>query len=299
MRVGDFQGARIYKLVPEEKRLKKDGSLRALKKLGKIHFPVFTHDGLRVVGFMVKQPDVAGMIKQPDRFVALDAVDVQDDQLVVADLKASYDAAAAARLGIDLDSCLIWTGMDVVTESGKRLGYCADATCHPRTGAVDSFMLTAGAASTALIGTIEMPASYLKRYAHGAMVVDDRAADLEFSGGAAAKAAEATVHARESAKKGAKVLDEKGAEAVDKGSRALGRRIGQTGDAIKGFSEEYKKAAGAPAKPAKKPAQSSGSAARAVGKQLGKTSGMFSGFVSEFKKASAPSTTKKKPSSSK
>lgn len=304
MLVGDFRGVRIYRLLPADKRVKKDGTLREPKKLGKIHFPVFAPDGRRVVGFMVKLPDVAGMIKQEDRFVALDAIDVQEDRLVVADIKGSFDEPAAKRLGLDLSACLIWTGMDVVTESGAKLGYCADASCHPRTGEVDRFILTSGAASSALIGNLDMPVSYLKGYRRGQMVVDDRAAELEFSGGAAAKAAEATVHARESARKGAKVLDEKGAEAVDKGSRALGKQIGKTGEAIKGFSAEYKKAAGTPAKPKAKPkgasAPSSGaSAARAVGKQLGKTTGMFQAFASEFKKASGSGSSKKKPSTGK
>lgn len=299
MRTADFQGVRIYKLVPDEQRVKKDGTLKDLKRLGKVHLPVFTPDGRTVVGFMVKLPDIAGMIKQEDRFVALDAIDVREGQLVVADARESYDTPAAKRLGVDLDSCIIWTGMDVVTKTGKKLGYCSDVTCHPRTGAVQEFYITPGAASSALIGHIAMPVDMMIGYRRGAMVVAEEAASLEFSGGAAAKAAEASVKVSAGVKKGAKTLDEKGSEAVTKGSRALGERIGQTGDAIKGFSDEYHKAAGTPAKqkgaPAKKSGSSQGSAARAVGKQLGKTTGMFQAFASEFKKASGASP-KKPPS---
>lgn len=303
MRVADFQGAHVYRLLPEGQRTKKDGTPKDPKKLGKVHLPVFTPDGRTVVGFMVKLPDIAGMIKQEDRFVALDALDVRDGRLVVADMRESYDAPAAKRLGVDLDACIIWTGMDVVTKAGKKLGYCADVTCHPRTGAVQEFLITPGAASSALIGHITMPVDMLVGYKRGAMVVADEAAALEFSGGAAAKAAEASVKVSEGVKKGAKTLDEKGSEAVTKGSRALGERIGKTGEAFKGFSDEYRKAAGTPAKKKgaaaktsgsgvgakKKAAPAQGSAARAVGKQLGKTTGMFQAFASEFKKASGSS----------
>ncbi|MDY2776809.1 MAG: PRC-barrel domain containing protein [Collinsella sp.] len=284
MRVGDFQGVRIHRLPAEGKRAKGDGAPQDLKRLGKIHFPVFSPDGRRVVGFMVKLPDIAGMIKQEDRFVALDAVDVRDDLLVVADHKASYDEAAARRLGIDLDSCIIWTGMDAVTESGTRIGYCVDAECHPRTGVASAFVLTPSAASSALLGNIEMPVSYLRGYRHGAMIVSDEALEISFSGGAAAKAAEATVKVGEGVKKGARALDEKGSVAVERGGRALGKRLGETGEAFRGFSDEYRRASGSAAK-----APKSGSASKALGKQVGKATGMFQAFASEFKKASGSS----------
>ena len=186
MRTKDFQDVKIYRIPPEAKRTRKDGTPRDPKRLGKVHFPVFTADGRSVVGFMVSPPDVAGMIKQPDRFVARDAVRVYEGVIAVDDAKGSYDAAAAKRLGIDLDTCIIWTGMDVVTVQGTKLGYCSDAAFNPKTGAVTSFTLTGGAAAAALLGTIEMPVRYLKGYRDGAMIVDDEAATLELSGGAAA-----------------------------------------------------------------------------------------------------------------
>ena len=95
MRAGDFVGAKIYRKPTEDKRTKKDGTPRSPKKLGKIHFPVFTPGGTRVVGFMVRQSDIAGMIERPDRFVALDAIGVYEGAIAVDDVKDTYDAAAA------------------------------------------------------------------------------------------------------------------------------------------------------------------------------------------------------------
>lgn len=242
MRTKDFQGVKIYRIPSEGKRTRKDGTPREPKRLGRIHFPVFTVDGRCVVGFMVSLPDVVGMIKQPDRFVARDAVRVYEGVIAVDDRRESFDAAAAKRLGIDLDSCIIWTGMDVVTTSGTKLGYCSDAEFNAKTGAVTSFTLTGGATAAALLGTVEMPASYLMTYRDGAMIVDDAAASLELSGGVAAKAGEVTAKAGAKVKQGAKVLDDKGSVAVVKGTRALGRQLGKTRGMFSAFKDEFKKA---------------------------------------------------------
>jgi len=108
MRAGDFVGAKIYRKPTEDKRTKKDGTPRSPKKLGKIHFPVFTPGGTRVVGFMVRQSDIAGMIERPDRFVALDAIGIYEGAIAVDDVKDTYDAAAAKRLDI-ASSGSVWT----------------------------------------------------------------------------------------------------------------------------------------------------------------------------------------------
>ena len=153
MRAGDFVGAKIYRKPTADKRTKKDGTPRSTTKLGKIHFPVFTPGGTRVVGFMVRQSDIAGMIERPDRFVALDAIGVYEGAVAVDDVKGTYDAAAAKRLDINLDDCIIWVGMDVRTESGDVVGYCSDVEFKPRSGIVQTFYVTASAASSTLSDT--------------------------------------------------------------------------------------------------------------------------------------------------
>lgn len=248
MRVSDIQGAKIYRAPAEDKRTKKDGTPREPRRLGKVHFPVFSPGGTRVVGFMVKQPDVAGMIKQPDVFIALDALDVYEGVLAVIDEKANFDSAAAKRLGINLDECIIWTGMDVLTVSGKKVGYCSDASFSSKTGKVDCFVLNGGSTASLLVGDLEMPASYLKGYRSGAMIVADETLDLQLTGGAAAKAAEASVAISAKVKKGAAKLDEHGSKALDKGSRALGKQLGKTRGMFSAFASEYRKAAGTPKK---------------------------------------------------
>ena len=137
------------------------------------------------------QSDIAGMIERPDRFVALDAIGVYEGAIAVDDVKDTYDAAAAKRLDINLDDCIIWVGMDVRTESGDVVGYCSDVEFKPRSGIVQAFYVTAGAASSVLVGDTQVPPTMLRGYENGAMIVSDEVKALGYSGGAAAKAAEA------------------------------------------------------------------------------------------------------------
>ena len=89
------------------------------------------------------------------------------------------------------------------------------------------------------------------------MIVDDAAAEIGFSGGAAAKAGEATAKIGAKACTAATSIDDKAAEAIKRGSSSVDK------------------------------------GARALGKQIGKTRGMFSAFKDEFKKASSSSSTRK------
>ena len=283
MLVSDLQRKKVYRILPDEKRTRRDGTERDPKKLGKIHYPVFTPDGARVVGFMVSLPDVAGMIQKDDCFVSLDAFNSLHDDLVAPNDKQYYDYDAAKRLGIDLDTCIIFTGMDVVTKSGEGLGYCSDAEFDEKTGEVTNFILTEGNASTALIGNRELPASYLLGYRDGKVIVKDEAAHLEFSGGAAAKAAEVSVKVSAGVKKGTEVVDEKGSEALDKGSKALGKQLGKAKTAVE------KNAAPA----AEKGSEALEKGSYALGKQLGKTKNAFGAFMDEYHKAAGDSPKKK------
>ena len=67
-------------------------------RVGKVHQTVFSPDGLRVVGFFVARPDIAGMVKREDAFVALDAIAPCDGGVRVTKGSESFDAAARARL---------------------------------------------------------------------------------------------------------------------------------------------------------------------------------------------------------
>ncbi len=226
--------------------------LRVLKnekssaKLGKIYKTVFSPDGKYVVGFIVKRPDVALMIKRDDVFLALDSVDEKDGKFYPTKGRDSFDQRAIERLGLDWDKCIIWEGMDVKSESGEIIGRVGSMTFNTQSGKVHAMTVNDGASSKAVIGLIEIPASMLLGYSDGFLTVTDEALSIEASGGVAAKAGEAFAKAT----KNITVAQEKGRQAAKKADKA---------------------------------AQKGG---YALGKQLKRSQGMFSNFKKEFDKAS-------------
>lgn len=294
--MGQLVRTRVFVPGRVSRKRAKAGEQPEPKRYGKVHNLVFSPDSRRVVGIMVRRPDVAGMVKQDDRFVPLDCIEFHEGGLLCAGTKESFDEEACKRLGLDLDSCIIWEGADVICESGKFLGYVMDASFDVATGDVDCFCANEGNAAGGLVGYFEIPAAWVVRYDKGRMIVRDAAADLELSGGLAAKAGEGYAHAKDEAKKATAKFDDAAAKAVDKGSRGLGKMIGKARRKVQEAKESYDEAAGAaaegPATAGNGVASSSTSAdngakvAHAVGEQLGKTKGMFSGFLREFKEAS-------------
>ncbi len=319
-------GQKVFVPRPEGKRTKADGTPAAPKRIGKVHNLVFSPEGTRVVGLMVKRPDVAGMVKRDDLFVALDAIGTFEGGMIVEGDGGSGPEAAAKR-GLDLDRCIIWGGMDVATRSGTQLGYVTDVQFDYGTGAVDTVFVTDGTVAASVVGSVPVPGSMLLGYSKGFMVVSDEAASLELTGGLAAKAGEGFAHAKIAGKQAASKAGAAAGKAVDKGSFALGRALGSAkrsiseamaddgsddplpdarAEAVRVEAPAAPKAVdGAAGKPPLyAPAGASGAeetekppvkkddpdkvaqAAKAVGRQLGKTQGMFKSFLKEFEEAS-------------
>lgn len=318
--MGQLSRVRVFMPGKQSRKEAKAGAEPQPKKLGRVHNLVFAPSSRRVVGIMVKRPDVAGMVKREDVFCALDALKPCENGLFASG-DAAFDAEACKRLGINLDECIVWEGADVVTVSGKPLGYVMDARFSEATGEVDCFCAQEGSTASALVGTFDIPAAWVKRYDKGRMIVDDRAAGLELSGGLAGKAGEGYANAKESAKEAAAKAGAAAEVAVDKGTHGLGRALGKAKVSVQGAVEGFQQAnssdadsaaasgtaaagggaSGAASAPsASKSGSTSGKgvastakaadngqkAARAVGEQLGKTKGMFSDFMREFKDAS-------------
>lgn len=210
--------------------------------MGKVHLTVFSPDGRRVVGFLVSRPDIAGMVKREDVFVALDSLTPCDGGVRVTKGDESFDDAARDRLGIDWDSCIIWAGMDAKTTDGKELGYVNDASFNTKTGVVETFMVGDGGMAQSLVGSLVIPADMLRGYEKGYMLVDPEASSLALSGGVAAKAGEGYAKAKIEGKKAAVKAGKAAGEAVDKGSRALGKQLGKTKGMFSSFVDEFKKA---------------------------------------------------------
>lgn len=211
-------------------------------RVGKVHQTVFSPDGTRVVGFLISRPDIAGMVKREDVFMALDAMAPCDGGVRVTMGAESFDDTARARLGLDWDACIIWAGMDARTTDGKELGFVNDAEFNTKTGAVERFMVGDGGMAQSLVGSVAIPVSMLRGYERGYMVVAPEAANQALTGGVAGKAGESYAKAKLEGKRAASKAGKAAGEAVDKGSKALGKQLGRTKGMFSSFMDEFKKA---------------------------------------------------------
>lgn len=239
-KISDMQGKKVFiTKTARPKKLKKGEKVSAeqqsgerLSKLGKIHMAVFTPDGRSMVGYLVARPDVAGMVKRGDVFVAYDSLAACEKGFRVVNEENAFDDRARERLGVDWDSCIMWAGMDARTQSGRELGYVGDAEFDGATGKVTKFLVGDGGMATALVGSVEIPPSMLVGYSKGRMIVKDEASKLELNGGLAAKAGEATAKAKIRGTEFGEKAGKATSEAVDKGSFALGKALGKAKRAI-------------------------------------------------------------------
>ena len=106
LKVSELVGRRV--LLAKKPKTAKDGTVtERFQKLGKVHNAVFSPGGKLVIGLMVKRPDVAGVVKRDDAFVALDSFALDGANVMVTRPEDGMDAAAVRRLGVDWDSCII------------------------------------------------------------------------------------------------------------------------------------------------------------------------------------------------
>ena len=325
-RINDYQGVRVFVTKKARKDKKNpDAPAERLAKLGKVHMAVFAPDGRQLVGFLVRRPDVAGMVKREDAFLAWDSFGPCERGICVTRPNDGLDDAARKRLGIDWDSCILWEGMDARTRSGKVLGYVNDVDFDAKTGRAITFYVGDGGMARALVGSFEVPAEMVLGYApgkggqDGCMVVSDEAENLAVDGGAAAKAGEAWAAAKVKGSEVGKKAGAAASKAVDKGSFEVGRLIGKAQRAIKEAAAEEPAPADPAELPAAEPASSQDAvgnakpkakpavkrpteaqkaaakkkadavttdAARAFGKGIGRMGKMFGSFMDEFDKAS-------------
>ena len=302
LRIAELTGRKV--LVHKKTKTAKDGATtEKYQKLGKVHNAVFHPDGKRLAGLMVKRPDVVGMVKRADAFLAWDSFRVADDgSLLVSGAEAPLDDRAIRRLGLDWDACIIWSGMDARTTSGKGLGYVSDAEVDEKTGCVTRFLTTDGGVARALIGSFVITPDMVRGYSNGCMVIDPGERAVELDGGLAGAAGEGYARAKAGASKVGKQVGTAAGKAVDKGSFALGKAIGKAKRAVADATADDEPEASVPAVPAadvrvEKPVErlaekSADSAASPAPRPAPKT---YAPAPKQTKKPAAKPAAKKKP----
>lgn len=298
----EVRGVRVCHPLKPGKELTKDGVPRHRRKIGKVYKTVFSPDGLRVVGFQVRRPDLLWMFKRPERFLALDAMDVQDGFIVPSKGAASWDQAAVKRLDVDWDKCILWEGIEVRTTGGRDLGYVDEISFDERTGELNSLFLDDGGTARALVGSVEIPVELMVGYKKGILIVQSEAADLLPTGGLAGKAGEATARigheAKEGAQKAGKAVGKAASTAVDAGSKGLGKAIGRMKRSVTGAVDGYREASGAEERAAakkaaaEKQAAAEKAAAKPKASSSAKTTSATKAAPAKSKASSSSSTSK-------
>ncbi len=294
------------------------GGKNGTSHIGKVRRLVFHPRERRVVGFIVKRPDLALMFHRKDLFVSINGFDIVDGRVVVRQTPDATDKGACKALGIDWDTCVMWEGLPLMTESGKTLGLVGTVTFDRETGAISTVTADAGATANTLLGTRVIPASYIKGFRRGigvalvqqdeagaeqdedeielgAILVSDEAMKLVAEGSVAEKAGATTAVAVNKVNTTVKPAVTNAAkattQAVGKGVRAVGKRAEETKDAFSGFKEEYDKARGAKGSDGgtstvvKKASSAKPSSKTASAKKAPAKKNMFAAFKEEYDKA--------------
>lgn len=230
------------------------------KYLGRVRHLVFHPTQCKVVGVLVKRPDLVWMFHRSDLFVALDSFELEDDRMVISDSRDACDNAACRRLGLNWDACVLWSGMSIVTEGGQRLGTVGEVRFHLFTGKVFSILVEEGATAKMLLGRLEIPLEAIRGFRFGigerisdfaergqavaeedeqcgAILVSDEVIEMSNEGGLA----ELAGHVVGKAQPKAQELVSKASEAMEKGADALTKRVGETKNAFTGFKEAYRR----------------------------------------------------------
>ena len=251
------------------KRIYKQGK-KSLQKVGKIHNFVFHPTERRLVGYLVKRPDAAMMFHRKDLFVRLGGLTVEDDNLVLLDQADATDSKACKYLNVDFDECVLWWNMPLCTQDGTPLGHAAVVTFDGLNGQVLSLEVQTSAASSAIMGKKEVPATLIKGFKKGigqelafsdkelredeagflgAILLDDAVLAMDTEGGvmeAAGKATAKATHKVRVVRKAAQPTVDKATktagEAAEKGLFATGRQLGRAAGMFSSFKEEYDKA---------------------------------------------------------
>lgn len=247
------------------------GGKNGTRHVGKVRRFVFHPNEKRLVGFMVKRPDLFWMFRRKDLFVTLDGYDVVDGRIVVRDDPAATGRGACKALGIDWDACILWVGLPVMTEDKEALGIVGSVSFNRSTGTIESLITDSGATANALLGKRDIPADLIRGFRRGmgvalaqtgqegeatdevvlgAILVANEAREIPAEGGLAEKAGETTAvvvdKAQKTIDKAKPVVSDaakKTGEAVNKGAYATGKQIAATKGMFSGFKEEYNKAA--------------------------------------------------------
>lgn len=276
------------------------------KRIGKVRRFVFHPREKRCIGFIVKRPDAALMFRRKDLFVAIDRIRIEDDEVHVDGADGSMGASAIKRLGVEWNNCVLWVGMQVISESGEGLGNVGNVLFDEGAGKVSAIELDSGATARALLGKSTIPADLIKGFRFGvgsrlsgyqdevaddeddqeelseedlgAILVSDKALELQPEGGLAEKAGRASVTAAVKSREAAEKAKVAGADLAEKVKAKSAEVAEQTKASVEESKPQMKEAG-------KKAEEVMNKGAYMTGVQIAKSKKMFAGFMDNYRKA--------------
>ena len=265
------------------------GGKKGTKRIGKIRRFVFHPKEKRVIGFVVKRPDLLWMFHRADVFVPIDGYDLVDGRVIIRPDAAASGKAYCKKEGLNWDDCVLWVGLPVMSEDGESYGIVGNVTFNRLTGTVDCFETDNGATSNALLGKRTIPADMVRGFKRGmgAALANMGAEGME--GDATAVAVDKVQTTVDKAKPVVSKAAAATGEAVNKGAYATGKQISKSKHMFQDFKAEYDKAV-APSDGQKKAASaskasSSSKVSSAKKKAAPKKKNMFAAFKDEYDKA--------------
>lgn len=276
------------------------------KRIGKVRRFVFHPREKRCIGFIVKRPDAALMFRRKDLFVAIDRIRIEEDEVHVEGTDGSMGPSAIKRLGVEWNNCVLWVGMQVISESGEGLGNVGNVLFDEGTGKVSAIELDSGATARALLGKSTIPADLIKGFRFGvgsrlsgyqdevaddeegeedlqeedlgAILVSDEALELQPEGGLAEKAGRASVTAAVKGREAAEKAKVAGADLAEKVKAKSAEVAEQTKASVEESKPQMKEAG-------KKAEEVMNKGAYMTGVQIEKSKKMFAGFMDNYRKA--------------
>ena len=149
------------------RKLRVVGGKKGTKRIGKVKSCVFHPTERRCIGFIVKRPDLLWMFHRKDIFVALDGFDFVDGRIRIKPDAPTSGHAICRAMGLDWDKCVLWEGLPIMTADETAVGFVSNITFDIETGQVEAVEASNGATAKLLLGTLEVPASYIAGFKHG------------------------------------------------------------------------------------------------------------------------------------
>lgn len=112
-------------------------------------------------------PRFALVFHRKDIFVALGGFDFADGRIRVKPDAPTSGHAVCRAMGLDWDKCVLWEGLPIMTADETAVGFVSNITFDIETGQVEAVEASNGATAKLLLGTLEVPASYIAGFKRG------------------------------------------------------------------------------------------------------------------------------------